>query len=328
MRAVILAGGRGTRLRPLTDTRPKPLVPFMGAPYAGGLLQRLKAVGVAEAVFLVGRERAPFEPLTQLDPDVQVRIITEERPLDTAGAARRLFHEGGVDGPTLVCNGDILTDLDYDGLLSAHRSAQATATLALTRVDDTSAFGVIETDDEGVVQDFIEKPEPGTTTADTVNAGTYVLAPDAFEQFPGDGPLSFERAVFPGLLAAGRRLLGVASSAHWADLGTPRRYLDGHRAVVDGRCAWPTPLQRRPHAVAVHPTAQVAPGARLGPHAVIGAGAVVADGAHVSDSVLLDGAEVGARATVTGTVLGVAARVAAGATATPGTVLGDGVLLA
>lgn len=328
MRAVILAGGRGTRLRPLTDTRPKPLVPFMGAPYAGGLLQRLKAVGVDEAVFLVGQEREPFLALTRLDPDVDVRIVTEEKPLDTGGAARRLFLTERMDGPTLVCNGDILTDIDYDELLTAHRSAGATATLALTRVDDTSAFGVIVTDDDGVVQTFIEKPEPGTTSADTINAGTYVLAPDAFDGFPGDGPLSFERTVFPGLLDAGRKLLGVASPAHWADLGTPRRYLDGHRAVVDGRCAWPTPLERRPHAVAVHATAQVAAGAVLGPHAVVGARAVVGDGARITDSVLLDGAEVGARATVTGAVLGFAARVEAGATATPGTVLGDGAVLA
>jgi mannose-1-phosphate guanylyltransferase len=134
--------------------------------------------------------------------------------------------------------------------------------------------------------------------------------------------------VFPGLLAADRRLLGVASSAHWADLGTPRRYLDGHRAVVDGRCDWPTPLHLGPHAVAIHPTAQVARGAQLGPHAVVGARAVVADGARICDSVLLDGAEVGAQATVTGAVLGFAARVEAGATATPGTVLGDGAVLA
>ena len=328
MRAVILAGGRGTRLRPLTDVRPKPLVSFMGAPYAQGLLTRLKGVGVDEAVFLVGQDAAPFRPLEELDPDLRVRVVIEERPLDTAGAARRLFLSDRQSDAVLVCNGDILTDLDYGALLAAHQRTAAAATIALTRVDDTSAFGVVVTTDDSVVERFVEKPPPGTLDVDTVNAGTYVLAVDAFDAFPGDGPLSFERDVFPGLLDNGRRLTGVASDAHWADLGTPRRYLDGHRAVVDGRCAWPTPLERRPGACAVHPSASIDDGARLGPHAVIGAGVEVRAGAFVTDSVLLDGAVVGRGAVVAGAVLGEGASVADGVHARPGTVLGDGSQLA
>jgi mannose-1-phosphate guanylyltransferase len=328
MRAVILAGGQGTRLRPLTDNRPKPLVPFMGMPYARGLLERLEGAGVDQAVFLVGQEAEPFRPLETLSVDVRVRIVTEERPLDTAGAARRLFRGArDDDAPTLVCNGDILTDLDYADLLRAHAAHRATATLALTRVEDTSAFGVVVTDADGTTRAFVEKPEPGTLDVDTVNAGTYVLSADAFDAFPGDGPLSFERDVFPTLLETGRTVVGVPSDAHWADLGTPRRYLDGHRAVLHGRCHWPTPLERRPLAVAVHPTAQLDPRSRIGPNAVIGAGASVEGHATVTDSVLLEDVRVGSGAVVIGAVLGVGASVAAGAVAGPGTVLADGARL-
>lgn len=324
MRAVILAGGRGTRLRPLTDSRPKPLVPFMGAPYATGLLQRLRAVGISEAVFLVGRDAEPFRPLERLDPDVDVRIVTEEAPLDTAGAARRLFQSERTDAPTLVCNGDILTDMAYDVLIERHVQTGATATLALTNVTDTSAFGVVVLDGSGHVERFVEKPEPGTLTDTTINAGTYILSGEAFDDLPGDGPLSFEREVFPGLLQAGRRLVGVASTAHWADLGTPRRFLDGHRAVISGACSWPTPLQRRPQACAVHDSATIANNARLGPNAVIGANVRVADGASVTDSVLFDGAMVESDAVVLGAILGFGASVGPGVKLPVGAVLADG----
>jgi mannose-1-phosphate guanylyltransferase len=296
----------------------------MGDPYAQGLLRRLAAVGVDEAVFLVGQEVEPFLPLKHLDAGVDVQIVTEERPLDTAGAARRLFRSESRSDPVIVCNGDILTDLDFATLLDAHTQSGATATLALTRLDDTSAFGVILTDPDGRIRRFVEKPEPGTVDADTINAGTYVLAPDAFDMFDGDGSLSFEREVFPGLLEQGSELIGVHSGAHWADLGTPRRYLDGHRAVVSGACTWPSPLERRPGACAVHPTARVAEGVRLGPHAVVGAGVEILPGAAVTDSVLLDGSKVGAGAVVTGTVLGFGATVGDGAVVSPGTVLADG----
>ena len=306
MRAVILAGGQGTRLRPLTDTRPKPLVPFMGEPFAVGLLRRLGAAGVTHADFLVGPDAAPFAPLTQAGQQggVAVMVHTEETPLDTAGAVRRLFAEGLTDD-ALVCNGDILTDLDYAALVGAHRERKAAATLALTRVTDTTAFGVVVCRPDGTVERFVEKPPAGTVDADTVNAGTYVLSPDVFDAFPGEGALSFERAVFPGLLDAGRTLVGVPSDAYWQDLGTPRRYLDGHRAVLDGRCDWPGDplLARRPGEVAVHRDAKVDAAAHLGPGTVILAHCTVGAGARLADSVLLEGALVGDRAIVRGSIL-------------------------
>lgn len=330
MHAVILAGGQGTRLRPLTDTRPKPLLPFMGAPFAVGLLRRLAEAGVTWATFLVGSDAAPWRPLVEAGPQVgvDVAIETEEAPLDTAGACRRLLSRLEDREAVLVCNGDILTDLDYAGLVARHRAAGATATLALTRVEDTSTFGVVVCGDGGRVERFVEKPPPGTLAAETVNAGTYVLDPDAFAPFPGDGPLSFERVVFPGLVEAGRYVLGLPSDAYWQDLGTPQRYLDGHRAVLDGRCSWPVAagLRLDGNLVAVHDTARVAQSAGLGPMAVIGAGCVVAARASVTGSVLHDGVEIGEAAEITGAVVGPGTRVLQGAQVA-GVVVGDGAVV-
>lgn len=327
MHAVILAGGKGTRLRPLTDTRPKPLLPFMGEPFAVGLLRRLADVGCDRATFLVGADATPWHSLAV--DGVVVTVVTEEIPLDTAGAARRLL-SAGTDGPVLVCNGDILTDLDFGALLAAHDAAGATATLALTRVEDTTSFGVVVCDDDGFVRDFIEKPPPGTVDADTVNAGTYVLSPDAFDAFPGDGPLSFERTVFPGLLDAGAVVLGVPSSAHWQDLGTPDRYLAGHRAVLDGHCDWPSADELRvgEGPSAVHTTAEVDPAADVGVGVVIGPGCVVEAGARIADAVLHAGVTVGAEAQVRRALLGEGARVGARAVVGPDAVLADGEVVA
>jgi mannose-1-phosphate guanylyltransferase len=329
MHAVILAGGKGTRLRPLTDTRPKPLVPFLGDPFAFGLLRRLAGVGTTRATFLVGQDAAPFAPLVEAGPQLglDIAVATEEVPLDTAGAARRLLAEPH-DGPVLVCNGDILTDLDYAELLAEHEAAGAAATIALTRVEDTSAFGVVVTDDARRVQHFVEKPAPGTLPDDTVNAGTYVLSPDAFAAFPGDGPLSFERAVFPGLVEGGAVVLGVVSDAHWEDLGTPQRYLSGTRAVLDGRCAWPgAPGLRRRGDALVDESADVADDAVLGAGVVVGAGCRIGPGASLRDAVLHDGVVVGAGAVVEGAILGQGVVVGERAHLAPTTVLGDGAVV-
>jgi NDP-sugar pyrophosphorylase family protein len=326
MHAIILAGGQGTRLRPLTNTRPKPLLPFMGEPFAVGLLRRLVAVGATQATFLVAVDPAPFEALTAVGPELGLRIdvAPEETPLDTAGAARRLF-AAGLDGPALVCNGDILTDLDYGLLMHAHVRAGATATLALTRVEDTSTFGVVVCDEDGRVRSFVEKPPPGTLDADTVNAGTYVLSPDAFARFPGDGPLSFERVVFPGLVEAGEVVLGVVEEAYWQDLGTPQRYLAGHRDVLEGRCHWPIApsLRHVGEAAMVDHSAAIDPSARLGWGVVIGARCEVAAGAELADAVLHDHVRVGEGAAVHRSVLGPRVRVGAHAVVGPGAVLAD-----
>ncbi len=330
MRALVLAGGAGSRLRPLTDTRPKPLVPLLGDPFAAGLLTRLAGAGCDRATFLVGADARPFAGLVALGADrgVAVDVATEERPLDTAGAARRAL-AGQDAGPVLVANGDILTDLDLTALVAAHAESGAVATLALTRVEDTSAYGVVVTGDGGEVRAFIEKPPPGTVEADTVNAGTYVLDPDALAVFPGDGPLSFEREVFPDLLDRGAPLLGYASDAHFADLGTPARYRAGHAAVLEGRCRWPHGQGMTVDGgVARHATAEVAADASLEGPVTLGHGVGIGPRAVLRDVVAMPSAVVGAGAILEGCVLGEGAVVGLGAVLRGDVVVGDGVRVA
>lgn len=327
MRAIVLAGGAGTRLHPLTETRPKPLVPFCGEPFAAGLLRRLSTVS-RHVTLLVGDDPAPFERLAGVAGElaVSVDVLAEREPLDTAGATRALMAADRPDEPVLVCNGDVLTDGDLGALVDAHRRYDAMATLALTRVADPSPYGVVVTGPDGRVERFVEKPAPGTAPADTVNAGCYVLAPEALDWFAGVGPLSFERDVFPGLLGEGATVHGHLDTGFWADLGTPGRYLDGTAAVLDGRCDWPVaPGMRRLEVGSLaHSTAQVAADSHLGPGCVLGAGATVGSGARLCGAVLFDGARVGSGAVVERVILGQGAQVADGTEPPPDTAIADG----
>ena len=341
--ALVLAGGRGTRLLPLTARTPKPMLPFCGAPLLAGMVRRLVPHGVRRVILAVGADAAPFAPLAaEVAADgVHVEVATEPEPLDTAGGARLALR--GVEGPVLVLNGDVLTDLDVGALLARHRGTAADVTLALTRVEDTSAFGVCLLD--GVrVTGFVEKPPPGTLPGhDTVNAGTYVLGPGVLDGFP-EGPLSFERTVFPGLLAAGRSIVGYVADGVWSDLGTPERLLEGQRTVLGGGVVWP-PLSdvaagadgvrvaagaavaadavlRGP--VLVGDGARVAAGAIVGPDAVLAPGVVVGAGARVEDAAVGPRSRIGAGAVVARALLGAGVDVAPGAVVADLAVLGDG----
>ena len=321
--AMIVAGGQGTRLRPLTLTTPKPLLPICGVPFLSGVIRNLAAIGVERVLLVVGRDPSPFMVLRDdaAAAGVTVEAVPEPEPLDTAGGVRAALER--VRGTFLVLNGDILTGLDLPHLIAAHHSSGAAATLALTRVEDTSAFGVCVLDGQRIV-DFVEKPEPGSLPGqDAVNAGTYVLEPDALARFPL-GRLSFEQQVFPALVADGALVQGIVSDAVWADLGTPRRFLDGQRTVLDGRIEWPVSTailadadearDRRDIEVAASaeirgpvsllPGVTIAAGAVLGPHVVIGSDSVVGEGTQIRDSLLLDGCVVGRDVEVDGSLLG------------------------
>lgn len=320
--AMIVAGGAGTRLRPLTRTTPKPLLPFCDAPFLAGVIRRLADVGVRRVLLVVGADPSPFRVLRGMVPDVEVVAVPEPAPLDTAGGVRSALEQ--VSGTFLVLNGDILTDVNLRAAIATHRRADAAATIVLTRVEDTSTFGVVVTEDGGRITRFVEKPAPGTLPGhDTVNAGTYVLEPEALEPFP-PGRLSFERTVFPELLAAGERLQGHVGDGVWADLGTPERFLAGHRLALDGALQWPTLLDipdrgdgARVHGAArvaatatlippvlLGPEATVGDKATVGPHVVVGRGGVVGAGATVRDSVLFAGCQVGPGSRVVGLIAG------------------------
>lgn len=338
--ALIVAGGRGTRLLPLTADVPKPMLPFCGAPFLAGLARRLGTAGVRRIGLVVGADTAPFLPLVDLlaPHGLEVFIVPEPEPLDTAGGVRAAT--AGLDEPVLVLNGDVLSDLDVAALVARHVGTGASATIALTRVPDTSTFGVCVLEGDRIAA-FVEKPAPGTLPGhDTVNAGAYVLAAGVLAGF-ADGPLSFEREVFPGLLASGARLSGFVHEGVWTDLGTPGRFLAGQRLVLDGALHWP-PLadladlgerEGRPGrlGVRVGRDVQVAADARLdapvvlgdgviigsgaavGPHVVAADGVWIGDGADVADALLCEGAAVGQRAVLSSGLLARGARVDPGA---------------
>lgn len=341
--AMIVAGGGGTRLWPLTAGRPKPLVGFCDAPFLEGVLHRLAGIGVDRVLLVVGADPSPFEVLRpEADAlGIDLQAVPEPEALDTAGGVRAAIDR--VRGTFLVLNGDILTDVDLAEVVAAHDRAGADASLVLTRVADTSSFGVCVLEG-GRIVDFVEKPAPGTLPGqDTINAGTYVLEPAAMRAFP-TGRLSFEREVFPTLVADGAHVAGVVSDAAWADLGTPRRYLDGHREALDGHVAWPSlaALPSRPSGIRVasdariDPTAvlvgplmlaagaTVGPGAHIGPYVVLGAGASVGSDARLDDSVVGRRTSVGEGSWLTSTITGEDAVVGAGVRIPNGAVLGDG----
>jgi mannose-1-phosphate guanylyltransferase len=298
--ALIVAGGRGTRLRPLTYTTPKPLIPFCGAPFLEGVVRRLAAAGVGEVLLVVGAETAPFGGLTVAGrrSGVEVSAVPEPEPLDTAGGVRAAAER--LEGPVLVLNGDILTDVDLTRLVHRHVESGADATITLTRVDDTSPYGVAVREGTRVVE-FVEKPAPGTLPGhDTVNAGTYVVDTSVLLAHP-QGPLSFEHDVFPGLLARGGHLEGFVWEGVWQDLGTPDRYREGHRLALRGAMAWPTlddvpevtpgvriaPSAAVSGAAEIHPPALVLPGADVAPGAIIGPDAVIGRGSRISEAAVV-----------------------------------------
>ncbi len=340
--AMIVAGGKGTRLRPLTLTTPKPLLPFCGEPFLSGVIRKLASIGVERVLLVVGADTDPFESLREdaAALGVVIEVVPEPTPLDTAGGVRAALDR--VTGSFLVLNGDILTGLDLADLVARHRSSGALATLALTRVEDTSSFGVCVLEGQRIV-DFVEKPSPGSLPGqDAVNAGSYVLEPEAMSRFPA-GALSFERTVFPDLVAAGEHVHGVVSAAVWADLGTPERFLHGHRMVLDGAVPWPLTAEpvhdtasardrsdievagsaRIAGPVLLLPGARVGEAAHVGPYVVVGGGSCIGDGARVRDSVVFDHARIGSGVVATGALIGHRADVQSGVHLDTGTVLAD-----
>lgn len=307
MKAVVLVGGEGTRLRPLTETIPKTLLPFMNRPLLDHVLDRLAEHGVDEVICSSPYLEPGFRRFLESRPATspQVRWITEDVPLGTAGAIAGAAKH--LDGTFLALNGDILADLDLSELVRFHRDQGATATIALHRVEDARPFGLVETDHDGRVRAFREKPEdaaPGN-----INAGAYVLEAEALGGIPPGEMVSIERQTFPGLIASGAPVFARVAPGYWRDMGTPLDYLQGHRDALEGRIGayrgTPRPL--------VAPSAEVDARADVRPLVVLGAGVRVARGARVDRSVLHDRAAVGADALVEDTVLGPASVVEEGA---------------
>jgi mannose-1-phosphate guanylyltransferase len=318
MRAIILVGGFGTRLRPLTSNTPKQMLPIVDRPMIERVVAKLGEHGVTQAILSLGYRPDGF---LQAYPDgtcagVDLHYAVEPEPLDTAGAVRFAALDAGVDERFIVVNGDVLTDLDVSALLALHGKVGAEGTIALTPVDDPSRYGVVPIDRDGRVEAFIEKPPRDEAPSNWINAGTYVFEPSVIARIPDGRKVSIERETFPALVAD-RSLYAVQSDAYWVDAGTPETYLQVQLDLIDGV---------RGTEAAIAARASVGAGASVD-HSVVMADATVAAGATVRDSLLMPGATVEAGATVIGSIVGPGSTVGAGATLTGLTVLGENVVV-
>ncbi|NBM18205.1 NDP-sugar synthase [Streptomyces sp. GC420] len=325
--AILLVGGKGTRLRPLTVHTPKPMVPAAGVPFLTHQLARARAAGVEHVVLATSYLAEVFEPYFGDGSSLGLHLeyVTEREPLGTGGAIRNVagrLHSGPGD-PVLVFNGDILTGLDIEALVATHRTSGADVSLHLTRVQDPRAFGLVPTDGTGRVTAFLEKPQtPEEIVTDQINAGAYVFNRSVIDSIPTGRPVSVERETFPDLLAAGAHLRGMVDSTYWLDLGTPQAFVRGSADLVMGRAPSPAVPGRCGDRL-VLPDAQVAADAKLSEGTVVGSGAVIHEGARVSGSAILDGAVVGPGAVITDSLVGAGARIGARSVVSDA-VIGDG----
>ena len=313
MKALILAGGFGTRLRPLTLTRPKHLLPIANRPHIEHVFDLLLKHDIDQAVLMTSYLAEAFADTMAgaAQRGMSLEITNEVEPLGTAGALKNAEHLVG-DEPFLAFNGDVLTNVDLGAVLDFHRAREAEASIVLTPVEDPSAYGVVPTKEDGTVLGFIEKPPRGRAPTNLINAGIYVFEPSILDRIPPDRVWSAERELFPRFVAEGARLFGTATDAYWMDIGTPQKYVRANMDALSGDFPTDAVQGVGTDLVLSGPSSEIATDARVS-SVCMGEGSRVASGASISGSVLLPGVKVDAGATVTGSVLGEDAVVAAGA---------------
>ena len=287
MHAVVLVGGFGTRLRPLTFTTPKPLLPVANVPQLEHLIAHLGTAGITDVVLALGFKPEPFfEAFPEgVCAGVKLHYAVEPEPFDTAGAIAFAARHAGIDSTFVVMNGDIMCDVDVSELVAFHRAHGAEGTLHLTPVEDPSQFGVVEVDGDGWVGRFVEKPAPGETTSNVINAGTYVLEARVLDRIPENRKISIERVVFPAMVADGT-LAAMATDDYWIDTGRPDTYLQANMDFIDGTRG--TILSSVAPHVHIDPSSSVT-------RTVIGEGARIGRDCVLVDSVVLPRAVVGDR---------------------------------
>lgn len=346
MQAVILVGGEGTRLRPLTYETPKPMVPLFGVPFLERTLGRLKDAGVDDVILAAGYLPRAIEAHLADGSRMGIRItyVIEEAPLGTAGALRNVAEH--ITGPFFVFNGDVLTSLDLRAMMAFHRARGGIGTLHAIRVGDPSAFGCIVRAGDGRIEKFVEKPPRADAPTDEINAGTYLLERAVLDHIHVGRKVSIEREIFPLLIAAGERLYSYVTDDYWLDVGRPEQYLQAHRDVLDRKLPLP-PLGdlaasrgtlwdigsanlpanlRAPSFVGAGVTIDAA--AVVGPYAVLGDGCRIGARAEVRDAVLWDGVDVGPEARVSDAILASNVRVGRGAIVAEGAVVGHAAQIA
>ena len=343
MQAVILVGGEGTRLRPLTFETPKPMVPLFGIPFLERTLGRLHAAGVDDVILAAGYlPRAIEDHLGDGSRiGMRIRYVVEHSPLGTAGALKNL--EEQLTGTFFVLNGDVLTSLDLRAMMAFHMRCGGLGTLHAIVVEDPSAFGCIVRDERGRISRFVEKPPREDAPTDEINAGTYLLDRSVLDRIPAGRNVSIERETFPQMLAAGDALYSYVTNDYWLDVGRPQQYLQAHRDVLKGLLSlapsndsvaaargslWLAPGPDVPGNVRtpafVGDRVSIDPSATIGPNVVIGDGCEIGAGAVIVDSVLWDGVRVAAHALVSDAIIASAVVVGERAVLSAGAVIGHG----
>ncbi len=341
MQAVILVGGEGTRLRPLTFGTPKPMVPLFGIPFLERTLGRLKEAGVNDVVLAAGYLPRAIEDHLGDGSRVGMRIsyVVETTPLGTAGALRNLADR--ITDSFFVLNGDVLTSLDLRKMIEFHRERGGVATLHAIRVDDPSAFGCILRDADDRISSFVEKPPRHEAPTNEANAGTYLLERSVLDRIPAGRNVSIERETFPELIASGAHLVSFVTDDYWLDIGRPQQYLQAHGDVLDRKLElaasgdralsnrgrmWYVGAVGAPEnfrlPVFIGEGVAIDTSAIVGPYAVIGDRCTVAAGAEIRDAILWDGVEIGAGARISDAILASHVRVGSGACVTTGAVVG------
>lgn len=346
MKAILLAGGKGTRLRPLTLHTPKPVVPIFDRAflhYQIDLLRQLPEVD--EVILSLNYQPRRIEEVfgDGAGTGVKIRYVVEPAPLGTGGAIR--YAAQGVNDTLVVFNGDVMTSVDVKAVVALHRTHQAKATIVLTPVDNPGAYGLVETESDGRIRRFLEKPSPDEITCDTINAGIYVLEPDTFDRIPRDVSYSIERAYFPSLIERKETFLAYVDRGYWIDIGTPEKYVQVHRDMFDGRFSagvFATLDRSKPIVSAdariddgatleapcfIDAGAHVKAGARVGPYTVLGRGVLIEEGADLHDTIIWPNSRVGQAAIVHGPIVGRNCHVGRNAVLKGRAVLGDKTLL-
>jgi mannose-1-phosphate guanylyltransferase len=341
MKAILLAGGKGSRLRPLTIHTPKPIVPIFNRPFLHYQIDLLKQVPeIDEVILSLNYQPRRIEEVfgDGQEAGIRIRYVVEPAPLGTGGAVK--YAGDKLTDSVVVFNGDVLTQIDLAAVIRMHRERKAKATIVLTPVDNPTAYGLVETDPDGNIQRFLEKPNPDEITTNNINAGIYVLEPDTFDRIPSDVAWSIERSYFPSLVERGETFVGFVYSGYWIDIGTPEKYTQVHRDIMDGRYAaspfkeassrtWISPAARvEDGAVIEGPCfiddgALIKSGARIAPHSVIGRQTQVDAQAQVSGSIIWPNCRISEEAVVRDAIVGRNCHIGRNVTVKPGAVLGD-----
>jgi len=342
MKAILLAGGKGTRLRPLTIHTPKPIVPIFNRAFLNYQIDLLKQVPeIDEVILSLNYQPRRIEEMfgDGADLGIKIRYVVEPVPLGTAGAIK--YAGDKLTESVVVFNGDVMTQLDLAAVIRMHRERQARATIVLTPVENPSAYGLVETDGDGNIQRFLEKPRPEEITTNHINAGIYVLEPDTFDRIPSEVAWSIERSYFPSLVERGETFVGYIYNGYWIDIGTPEKYTQVHHDIMDGRFVAPPFAGATTVRTCVAPDARIEPGAaiedpvfidegvlvkagaRVGPYTVLGRQTQVEEGAVVERAIVWPNCRIGSHATISDAVLGRQCHIGRNVSLNSGAVLGD-----